>query len=387
MQKKIKKNARNGQFMLKRLYTKKGKKFEYKNAWLKIYDKPVLYFPYFFHPDPTVKRQSGFLMPSFQSSNNYGTSSQIPYYKVISDRKDLTFSPRLFFDNKALIQTEYRQANKNSDLILDFSVFADGNSTKNHFFADISSKNQNKTLDFHIENVSNAHYLKSQNINSSIKNDYSSLSSYFIYGSESYDSSLNISFEVYEDLNKKKSDRFEYIFPNFNYEKKLYTDSEINGEMNFNSRGYKKIYETNIDESILVNDIKYSSDTKINSNIDGLQTNYELLIRNLNSDSNNSNNFKSGGDQKLLSTLVLDYRLPLKKENEFYSNYLSPKLSFRYSPNETKNNSNLNKKLTYDNIYSIDRIDDTAVEGGESLTAGFEYLSKNKKTKIFTVYL
>ncbi len=365
------------------VHKKKEKKIEYKNAWLKIYDKPVLYFPYFFHPDPTVKRQSGFLMPSFQSSNNYGTSSQIPYYKVISDRKDLTFSPRLFFDNKALIQTEYRQANKNSDLILDFSVFADGNSTKNHFFADISSKNQNKTLDFHIENVSNAHYLKSQNINSSIKNDYSSLSSYFIYGSESYDSSLNISFEVYEDLNKKKSDRFEYIFPNFNYEKKLYTDSEINGEMNFNSRGYKKIYETNIDESILVNDIKYSSDTKINSNIDGLQTNYELLIRNLNSDSNNSNNFKSGGDQKLLSTLVLDYRLPLKKENEFYSNYLSPKLSFRYSPNETKNNSNLNKKLTYDNIYSIDRIDDTAVEGGESLTAGFEYLSKNKKNENF----
>ena len=32
----------------------------YKNAWLEIYDKKVLYFPKFFHPDPTVKRQSGF---------------------------------------------------------------------------------------------------------------------------------------------------------------------------------------------------------------------------------------------------------------------------------------------------------------------------------------
>ena len=41
------------------IHKKKEKKIEYKNAWLKIYDKPVLYFPYFFHPDPTVNRQSG----------------------------------------------------------------------------------------------------------------------------------------------------------------------------------------------------------------------------------------------------------------------------------------------------------------------------------------
>ncbi len=365
------------------VHKKKERKIEYKNAWLKIYDKPVLYFPYFFHPDPTVKRQSGFLMPSFQSSNNSGTSLQIPYYKVISDRKDLTFSPRLFFDNEFLIQTEYRQANKNSGLIFDFSIFADDDKTKNHFFADFSSRNKSKTFDFHVEKVTNDSYLKSQDINSTIINDRSSLNSYFAYGSSNENSSLNISFEVYEDLDKKKSDRFEYIFPNFEYAKKLYSNSEIDGAMDFTSRGYKKMYETNIDESILVNDIIYSSFPKINSKIDGLQTNYQLLVRNLNSDSNNSNNFKNGGDQKLLTTFIYDYQLPLKKENEFYNKYLSPKLSFRYSPNETKNNSNLNKKFTYENIYAIDRIDDAAVEGGESITLGLEYSSQNKKNDNF----
>ena len=40
------------------------------------------------------------------------------------------------------------------------------------------------------------------------------------------------------------------------------------------------------------------------------------------------------------------YKMPLKKESKSYSNHLSPKLSLRYSPNATKNNSNLNKKLT-----------------------------------------
>jgi len=185
-------------------HKKKEKRIEYKNAWLKIYDKPVLYFPYFFHPDPTVKRQSGFLMPTFQNSNNSGASLQIPYYKVISDRKDVTFFPRLFFDNEILLQTEYRQANKNSDLVLDFSLNNDNSSIKNHLFVDLESNKENKKINFHLETVSNDTYLKANNIESSINNDVSLLYSYLNYSSNENDSSLEISFETYENLDKKK---------------------------------------------------------------------------------------------------------------------------------------------------------------------------------------
>ena len=86
-------------------HNKIKKTIEYKNAWLNIYDKPVLYFPYFFHPDPTIKRQSGFLLPSINNSNFLGTSIQIPYYNVISDNKDFTISPRIFFNDKILLQS------------------------------------------------------------------------------------------------------------------------------------------------------------------------------------------------------------------------------------------------------------------------------------------
>ena len=361
------------------IHKKKEKRIEYKNAWLKIYDKPVLYFPYFFHPDPTVKRQSGFLMPSFQASNNSGTSIQIPYYKVISERKDLTLFPRLFFDNEILIQSEYRQANKESDLILDFSINRDSESTKNHFFADLTSNKQNQTLDLHLESVSNDTYLRKNNITSSIIKDNSSLHSYVNYNSFNEDSSFDIKFEVFEDLNKQKSDRYEYIFPNFSYEKYLNTDSNTNGDLTFNSRGYQKNYNTNSDEVVLVNDIDYSSFSKINSNINGLMTNYNLLLRNLNSSTENSDSFKEGDDQQLLSTIMMRAELPLKKENQNSISLLSPKISARYSPNSTKNNSNLNKSITYDNIYSLDRIDGTAVEGGESLTLGAEYSLTNKE--------
>ena len=36
------------------------KQLIYDHALLRIYDIPVLYFPKFFHPDPSVERQSGF---------------------------------------------------------------------------------------------------------------------------------------------------------------------------------------------------------------------------------------------------------------------------------------------------------------------------------------
>ena len=45
-----------------------------------------LYFPYFNHPDPSVKKKSGFLMPSWTNSENLGTWIHIPYFKVISKR-------------------------------------------------------------------------------------------------------------------------------------------------------------------------------------------------------------------------------------------------------------------------------------------------------------
>ena len=49
-----------GKLKQKKLITIKKKIINYKHAWLEIYDKPIIYFPKFFHPDPTVKRQSGF---------------------------------------------------------------------------------------------------------------------------------------------------------------------------------------------------------------------------------------------------------------------------------------------------------------------------------------
>ena len=62
-----------------------------------MFDKRVMYFPYFSHPDPSVDRKSGFLMPSWTNSENLGRWIHIPYFKVISDDRDMTFNPRIYF--------------------------------------------------------------------------------------------------------------------------------------------------------------------------------------------------------------------------------------------------------------------------------------------------
>ena len=91
----------------------------YDSAFLKIYDFPIFYFPRFSHPDPTVDRRSGFLIPTFTNSTNVGAGIEIPYFWNIAKDKDITFTPRLHTSNNPLFLTEYRQDFAKSYLILD----------------------------------------------------------------------------------------------------------------------------------------------------------------------------------------------------------------------------------------------------------------------------
>ena len=126
-------------------HNKPKKTIEYKNAWLSIYDKPVVYFPFFYHPDPTVKRQSGFLSPKINSSKSLGSSIQIPYYNVVSNNKDFTLSPRIFIDDKIMLQSEYRQVNKFTKSTINkfgFNLTKDQIKALQEINSDLSSKSK-----------------------------------------------------------------------------------------------------------------------------------------------------------------------------------------------------------------------------------------------------
>lgn len=66
---------------------------EYHHAWLEMWGWPVFYMPYFSHPDPAVKRKSGFLMPTYSHGRDLGMSITTPYYWASGKNHDFTFYP------------------------------------------------------------------------------------------------------------------------------------------------------------------------------------------------------------------------------------------------------------------------------------------------------
>ena len=363
-------------------HDKEKKVINYKHAWLEIYDKPIVYFPKFFHPDPTVKRQSGFLMPQVIDSSSLGISFKLPYYKVLGDNKDLTFSPRIFSENEALFQNEYRQVNKNSRHIADFSLKKKNSTSKTHFFSNSIAKLDVNIFDIseiemNLESTSDDNYLKTHNIKSDINNNQSLLNSFLIFRGNSRDMDFETKIESYEDLTEDKaSDKYEYIFPSYKFSKRF--SSSYNDDYEIISKGNYKNYNTNIFEKVLINDLKFSSNPKITPT--GFVNKLSILLKNVTSEGDNSSNYKNKFSSENYGSVFYDISFPLKKEGKFFDNFLTAKGSLMYSPNSNKDLKNLDRKININNIFTQNRLSlDDTVEGGQSLTLGGEYSLKGKE--------
>src|ERR1700680_647957 len=88
---------------------KELKLLEFRDAVMEIDGVPVFYTPYMSEPEPSVKRASGFLMPSFGNSNTVGFHVAVPYYWVLDQDRDLTLAPRITTRAGEVLATEYRQ--------------------------------------------------------------------------------------------------------------------------------------------------------------------------------------------------------------------------------------------------------------------------------------
>ena len=104
----------------KMLHDNKKKTIYYDHALLKVYNIPVFYFPKLSHPDPSVKRRSGFLPPTISGSRNLGPSIYVPYFFAINEDKNFTLTNRFFKRENPLFLGEYHQAFENSEFYADF---------------------------------------------------------------------------------------------------------------------------------------------------------------------------------------------------------------------------------------------------------------------------
>tara|TARA_B110000037_G_C17123908_1_gene507146 strand:+ start:2123 stop:4774 length:2652 start_codon:yes stop_codon:yes gene_type:complete len=360
----------------------------YKNAWLELYDIPVVYFPKFFHPDPSVKRQSGLIDLEIGDHNTLGDSIYLPYFFVISDNKDITIKPRLFKDGVIVLQNEYRQLGKNSLTIIDSSITKghdsssiDRGDNRSHFFANSKIKLNlddyiGSNLEINYEKTSNDNYLKLfEFMKSPILQTSDVMQSYIKLDLQHQNYDFSTSIQMYETLNDAGSDRFQYVFPSYSFSKNFSLEKVINGSFNFSSSGNNTLQDTNIITSTIFNDLNYTSYDFLSEH--GIKSNFEALFKNANSMGRNSPTYKDSLQSELLSAYNYNVSLPLIKKNNKSINKLTPRLSFRLSPHEMKDNSNNSRRIGIDNIFTTDRLSlGNSFEGGESLTLGMDFVKE-----------
>ena len=123
----------------------------YRNAVFRVGGVPVFYLPFFAHPDPTVDRASGFLVPIPSYDEGRGLSLEIPYLRVVSPSEDWLISPQFNTDVAPLLNLQWRRRFADGTVVArggytyersfgDFDLDGDGDAESNVKYGDRTSR-------------------------------------------------------------------------------------------------------------------------------------------------------------------------------------------------------------------------------------------------------
>ncbi len=371
----------------------------YDSALLKLYDFPIFYFPKLSHPDPTVERRSGFLVPSFKQSSSIGAGISIPYFWDIDKDKDITFTPRILPSNETLYLAEYRQDFLNSSFILDLG-FTEGYKkttkvktpgSRSHLFAKIfktfaDEQDFSSDIEINLQKVSNDTYTKVYELKTTLV-DYldSTLTSTIDYNYQKDDLFFNTRISAYEDLTQTGNKKYEFHYPESSLEKNIFIDDNL-GIVDFKSELDVKNFKVDKKIKTLSNEFNWSSNPWVSKY--GFQNEFIGLLKNINYDAENLSRYKQGRRvSEFYGALGFKSELGFfKYTNNNTLNTIKPKLLLKLSPNDSRDISTKETSLSFSNLFSLNKVNDIdAVDTGSNLSLGFEYkikdLDNNKKIK------
>jgi LPS-assembly protein len=94
----------------------------YQDAVFQLLGQPIIYLPFFQHPDPSVKRRSGFLLPDAGHSSKLGFQFEIPYYFALAPNYDFTFHPRITTREGVLWKGDWRHRLRIGDVSGEYDI-------------------------------------------------------------------------------------------------------------------------------------------------------------------------------------------------------------------------------------------------------------------------
>ena len=351
------------------------KNIYYEGAILSILNVPVLYSPFFSHPDPSVKKRSGFLMPNISSDNSLGTSLSVPYYFNLSSNYDLTVIPTIQSKADNYYSVNYRHLTKNHEFYIDSSITNDESNTgtKNHIFLDGSVKNPFGKFNYKIQTSNNDYYLRKNYINLATV-----LSSGFNFNKKMDNSYFNISTNVYKHLNNTSEQKWEYVYPNINYDIYDYKDPvygldwKINNSL-LNYKTINKNHQQQLSSEIFSNKIHISRNTGLKF----VNTTQNRLIYFNNSVDDHS-------QIRLFPQLSTKISYPLSKSKNGRTEFLEPVIMPIIAPH---NNYSNGEGISNGNIFSLNRETSLALwESGPRVNYGVNYLITNDNLRINSTF-
>ena len=338
----------------------------YEGATLSILNVPVLYSPFFSHPDPSVKKRSGLLMPSISSDNNLGTTFSIPYFFNLSSNYDVTLTPSIQSKADDYYSINYRHLTKNHQFNIDSSISSDESNTgtKNHVFINGEVKNPFGKFDYKIQTSNNDTYLRKNYIAQE-----TILTSGLNFTKEMDNSYLDFSSYIYKHLNNTSNQKWEYVYPNISYDIYNYKDPiyGLNWKIDNSLLNYKNInknYEQQLSSEILSDDVHISKKT-------GLK--YVNTVQNRLIYFNNSvNNYSQ---LRVFPQLSSKISYPLSKSRNDRTEILEPIVMPILAPH---NNYTNDQNISSSNIFSLNR--ETSLsqwESGPRINYGINWLVSN----------
>ena len=123
----------------------------YRNVVFRVGGVPVFYLPAFAHPDPSVDRASGFLIPFPDFDEGRGASLETPYLHVVSPSEDWLISPQINTKIAPLLNLQWRRRFDSGTIVVrggytyernfgDFDQNGDGDTESNVRFGDRTSR-------------------------------------------------------------------------------------------------------------------------------------------------------------------------------------------------------------------------------------------------------
>lgn len=335
---------------------------DYNDALLEFKGTPVFYTPYFSHPDPSVKRRSGFLTPTIGSNSYLGATLQPKYFWNISDNEDLLYNPILTSDQGIVQSASYNRYFYNGDLSFDGSYLYDKDDKENR--GNLFLKGRYEINDYWVSNLdvnyaSDNTYLKDLSLD---KRDDSWLTSSLKlqgFDNRNYSAIEGYAYQLnsysLQDVNKP------YVVPYFDYEN--YGPTGEYGAYNKTQINFASVYREQDDSS--------QRATMINSwNLPYTSPYGEKyrLVASLKSDAYNVDNYHNQNDQtydgsvgRMFPQLGAEWRLPFVRATETSRQILEPVIVAVVAPNggnkESKipNNDSEDIELDDTNILDLSR--------------------------------